>query len=142
MTDIPLEILGTKVSEPIKHTELEIFAKPLNVERVRLNTDEFTSVCPVTGQPDFCTIEIDYEPKDCCIESKSLKLYLWKYRNEGSFCEDLASKIVSDLNFMLCPWRITVTVTQKPRGGIELISTADVDNMDEGQPRITKDNRG
>src|SRR6266566_6729397 len=74
---------------------LETFANP-GVAQVEMTSDELTAVCPVTGQPDLYVATIEYWPGDLCIESKSLKLYLSSYRNEGHFCEALAVKIRDD----------------------------------------------
>ena len=70
-----LSVLGSTVRAPIDR--LETFPTPDTCTRVRFMTDEVTSMCPVTGQPDFSSVEIDYEPAERCVESKSLKLYLW-----------------------------------------------------------------
>jgi 7-cyano-7-deazaguanine reductase len=116
------EVLGKSVREPIE--DLDVFQAPPEVTQVRLVCREFTSLCPVTGQPDFGTIEIVYAPRDLCIESKSLKLWLWRYRNMGSFCEALASEILSKIVDTIDPWTATVTVHQVPRGGIGIDATA------------------
>src|SRR5881396_4136421 len=75
---------------------LETFPNP-GVSRVELTSDELASVCPVTGQPDLYLASIEYSPKDRCLESKSLKLYLNSFRNEGVFCEALGVKIRDDV---------------------------------------------
>ena len=75
---------------------LETFPNP-GVERVEMTSDELTAVCPITGQPDLYTATIDYEPAERCLESKSLKLYLMSYRDQGVFCEALAVKIRDDV---------------------------------------------
>src|SRR5438270_10343233 len=75
---------------------LESFPNP-GVSRVELTSDELVAVCPITGQPDLYVAAIDYTPRDLCLESKSLKLYLSSYRNEGVFCEALAVKIRDDV---------------------------------------------
>ena len=103
---------------------METFAAPPDVTRVLLRSEEFTSLCPVTGQPDFSTVTIEYVPRALCLESKSLKLYLWTYREEGVFCEALAARIRDDLARALDPQLLSVTVTQRPRGGISIEATA------------------
>ena len=85
---------------------------------------EFTSICPKTGQPDFGTVTIEYEPAKLCIESKSLKYYLWSYRNEGAFNESLAAQIADDVVYAIKPKSLTVRVTQSVRGGIALVAEA------------------
>lgn len=103
---------------------LETFPAPPTVTRVQLTSDEVTAVCPITGQPDFYTVEIEYTPAASCIESKSLKLYLQSFRNEGVFCEALAARILADLVAAASPASCAITLTQKPRGGITIRATA------------------
>ena len=85
-----------------------------------LTSDELTAVCPITGQPDLYEASIEYSPKDLCLESKSLKLYLNGFRNEGHFCEGLAVRIRDDVAeaLGLGPSEVQVTLKQKARGGI------------------------
>jgi 7-cyano-7-deazaguanine reductase len=101
-----------------------VFPKPEGVERVVLESDEVTSLCPVTGQPDWETVTIEYAPDKSCIESKSLKLYLWSFRQEGVFCEALAARIAGDIASAYAPFWVEVVVTQKPRGGIRISAKA------------------
>jgi len=101
----------------------EAFPAP-NVQRVTMTGTEFTSICPKTGQPDFGTVTIEYEPAKVCIESKSLKCYLWSYRDEGAFCESLAAQIADDVVYAIKPKSVAVRVTQNVRGGIALVAEA------------------
>lgn len=117
-----LTILGASVRQPTDR--LEVFEKPAGVLVVLLEATEFTSLCPVTGQPDFADIEIEYSPAALCVESKSLKLYLWQYRERGVFCEALAAQIAADLYAALSPERVTVKVLQRSRGGIAITAEA------------------
>ena len=87
---------------------------------VRFNCPEFTTLCPITGQPDFATIYISYIPDEKMVESKSLKLYLFGYRNHGSFHEDCVNTILSDLVQLLQPRYIEVSGRFTPRGGISI----------------------
>ena len=91
---------------------LETFSNkhPDNDYFVKFNCPEFTSLCPITGQPDFATIYISYVPDKLMVESKSLKLYLFSYRNHGDFHEDCVNKIMKDLIALLDPKYIEVTV--------------------------------
>jgi 7-cyano-7-deazaguanine reductase len=123
------EALGNKVSTPSRR--LEVFPSPAHVKTVVLESDEVTSLCPVTGQPDWETVRIEFEPEALCIESKSLKLYFWSLREEGAFCEELSARIAMDVYEACKPRRVTVTVTQKPRGGITISATASY--PDEGK---------
>ena len=91
---------------------------------VELETSEFTCLCPATGQPDFATILISYVPRKKIVESKSLKLYLWTYRNEGGFHEHVTNKILDDLVEALDPVWCRVVGTFNVRGGIGIKVTA------------------
>mgnify|MGYP001448813913 CR=1 FL=1 len=120
-------VLGKTVRQPSRN--LDTFPKPDGVETVVMESDEVTSICPVTGQPDWETVTIEYAPDQACIESKSLKLYLWSFREEGVFCEALAAQIAKDIAAACQPFWVEVTVTQKPRGGIKLVAKARVDRQ-------------
>lgn len=97
---------------PNKHPENEYF--------VKFNCPEFTSLCPMTGQPDFATIYISYVPDKVLVESKSLKLYLFSFRNHGDFHEDCVNVIMKDLIKLLEPKYIEVWGCFTPRGGISI----------------------
>jgi 7-cyano-7-deazaguanine reductase len=104
---------------------LETFPNP-GVSEVDMHSDELTAVCPVTGQPDLYIATIRYQPEGLCLESKSLKLYLAGFRNEGAFCEALAVRIRDDVAeaLELHGERVQVTLEQKARGGITITATA------------------
>jgi 7-cyano-7-deazaguanine reductase len=104
---------------------LETFPNP-GVEQVEMTSDELTAVCPVTSQPDLYTATIEYRPRGLCLESKSLKLYLARFRNEGVFCEALAVRIRDDVAaaLELEAHDVHVTLRQKARGGITIAATA------------------
>lgn len=112
-----LSALRTKITEPVDN--LETFPAPKNITTVKFYTDELTSLCPITGQPDFGKLTIEYEPNSLCLESKSLKLYLWTFREEGHFCEALASEIAEKIFKTLQPKWVKVINEQSKRGGIE-----------------------
>ena len=101
---------------------LETFLKkhPDNDYFVKFNCPEFTSLCPITGQPDFATITISYVPGEKMVESKSLKLYLFSFRNHGDFHEDCVNIIMKDLIKLMDPKYIEVTGIFTPRGGISI----------------------
>jgi 7-cyano-7-deazaguanine reductase len=103
---------------------LESFLNP-GVSHVELTSDELVAVCPVTGQPDLYVATIEYSPGPLCLESKSLKLYLNGFRNEGAFCEALAVKIRGDVAeaLELPPEKVRVTLRQKARGGITIVAS-------------------
>jgi 7-cyano-7-deazaguanine reductase len=103
---------------------LESFPNP-GIARVELVSDELTALCPITNQPDFYTATIEYEPDRLCLESKSLKIYLSRFRDEGAFCEALAVRIRDEVATALELERTAVHVTlrQKARGGITITAS-------------------
>src|SRR5207249_2814620 len=104
---------------------LDAFANP-GVSHVEMKSDELTAVCPLTGQPDLYVATIEYWPGPLCIESRSLKLYLNGYRDEGHFCEALAVKIRDDVAqaLELPTDKVRVRLEQKSRGGISITATS------------------
>src|SRR6476659_7824189 len=90
-----LTVLGATVRHAIDH--VEVFPAPANVTIVRFSTSEVGSLCPVTSQPDLSTVVIEYTPDQWCVESKSLKLYLWRFRDQPAFAEALAAEIASEI---------------------------------------------
>lgn len=113
-----LTVLGNTVRHAIDH--VEVFPAPTGITTVTFTNDELNSMCPVTEQPDLSTVVIDYEPDEWCIESKSLKLYLWGFRDRAVFAEALAVEIATEVMTTAQPHTVTVTLTQRPRGGIEV----------------------
>ncbi len=91
---------------------------------IRCETPEFTCVCPMTGQPDFATVAITYVPDQWIVELKSLKLYLWQYRQVGTFHEAVTNKILDDIIATLQPRRVTVRTDWLVRGGIHTVVEA------------------
>ncbi|MFL5935330.1 MAG: preQ(1) synthase [Gaiellaceae bacterium] len=104
---------------------LESFPNP-GVARVEMTSDELTATCPITAQPDFYVATIEYEPQALCLESKSLKIYLSRFRTEGAFCEALTVQIRDDVAeaLELPRDRVRVTLRQKARGGITIAASA------------------
>jgi 7-cyano-7-deazaguanine reductase len=119
-----LQHLGKKTEYPTAYdpAQLEAVAsKHVNRDYwVKLNCPEFTSLCPITGQPDYATIYISYIPDEKLVESKSLKLYLFSFRNHGDFHEDCVNVIMNDLITLLNPRYIEVWGKFLPRGGISI----------------------
>ncbi len=109
------------------NTELETFPNrnPMRRYTVTLITDEFTAVCPMTGQPDFAKLTIEYQPRERIVESKSLKLYLWSYRDRGIFHEHVTNVILDDLVKALDPHYCKVTGAFAVRGGIAITVVAE-----------------
>ena len=113
---------GTTYASDYDPSVLERFSNrhPGNDYFVKFNCPEFTSLCPITGQPDFATITISYVPDEYLVESKSLKLYLFSYRNYGEFHEDCVNRIMKDLVALLDPKYVEVWGRFLPRGGISI----------------------
>lgn len=120
---LDFKALGKPMNQPNK--ELERFPAPARVTEVRFTSDELTSFCPVTGQPDFSSVEIVYAPDQWCLESKSLKLYLWTFRDEPLFGEQLAHTIAGDIFAALEPHYCRVMLRQHVRGGLQLTAVAE-----------------
>ena len=131
--DLTLNALGRKTEYKSDYAPevLETFDNkhPDNDYWVRFNCPEFTSLCPITGQPDFAEIRISYIPALKMVESKSLKLYLFSFRNHGDFHEDCVNIIMKDLIRLMQPKYIEVTGLFTPRGGISIYPYANY-----GQP--------
>jgi 7-cyano-7-deazaguanine reductase len=122
-----LTLLGREGRDAKPSRKLETFPNrhPNRDYIVTLETDEFTCVCPMTGQPDFARLNIRYIPDKRIIESKSLKLYLWSYRDEGAFHEHVANRILDDLVAALAPRWCKITAEFAVRGGIAITIEAE-----------------
>jgi 7-cyano-7-deazaguanine reductase len=118
-----LSLLGQRVNEPVEH--VECFPAPAGLTIAKATTDELMSFCPVTRQPDISTLVIEYEPDAHIIESKSLKLYLWKFKDREIFAEALAVEIADEVMQTCKPKRVRVHLTQRPRGGITIEAIAE-----------------
>lgn len=113
-------------TRPDRTKGIETFSNP-NPKRsytISFDCPEFTCLCPKTGQPDFATIRIEYVPDELCVELKSLKLYLWSFREEGAFHEAVTNRILDDLVAAVAPRRMTVVGDFNVRGGIRTVVTA------------------
>ncbi len=97
---------------------------------IQIKIPEFTCLCPVTGQPDFATLELDYVPDFKCVELKSLKLYATAYRNEGAYHEALTNRILNDLSVLLAPRFMRLRAHFNVRGGI--YTTVIVEHRQDG----------
>lgn len=111
-------------SEPAKIVETFPNPKPERDYEIRFECPEFTCLCPLTGQPDFATIRIRYVPDQTCVELKSLKLYLWSFRNEGAFHEAVVNQILDHLAAAISPREMTVEGDFQVRGGIHTVVQA------------------
>lgn len=114
-----LTLLGVPSLGPIEADQLEVITAPLTVDTVQYTTIELTTLCPVTGQPDYYHAAITYVPQGKSIESKSLKLYLQSHRDRGTFCENLAATIAEDVSRKV-DVAVTVDLIQQTRGGLTL----------------------
>ena len=118
-------VASEPATRPSKKT-LETFPNP-SADRdytIRMRIPEFTCLCPKTGQPDFATLNLEYVPDSKCIELKSLKLYIWSYRDEGAFHEAVTNRILDDLVQAMQPRFIRLTAEFNVRGGITTTVTA------------------
>jgi 7-cyano-7-deazaguanine reductase len=118
--------------------ELELFPNP-QPERdytIRINIPEFTCLCPKTGQPDFATLLLEYIPDRQCVELKSLKMYIWSFRNEGAFHEAVTNEILNDLVGATAPRFMRLSAIFNVRGGIDTTVIAE-HVADDWQPPVT-----
>ena len=111
-------------TEPSKMLETFSNPRPQRDYEIKMECPEFTCVCPRTGQPDFANIRVRYVPAELCVELKSLKLYLWSYRNEGAFHEAVVNQILDDLVRAVRPKSMSVVGDFNVRGGIHTTVTA------------------
>ena len=120
--------LGAKPTRPERRLETFPNPRPEAADgsgyEIAFEAPEFTCLCPVTGQPDFATIRIRYVPDRLCVELKSLKLYLWSWRDAGTFHEAVTNRILDDLVAALRPKAMTVEGDFNVRGGIHTVVTA------------------
>ena len=105
-------------TQPSKQLETFPNPRPGREYEIRFECPEFTCVCPRTGQPDFATLRVSYVPDELCVELKSFKLYLWSFRQEGHFHEDVTNRILDDLVAAIAPRRMTIEGDFNVRGGI------------------------
>lgn len=109
-----------------KSKTLQTFSNPhpQNEYSIRFQTNEFTTLCPLTGQPDFAQLTVEYSPAALCLESRSIKQFLWSFRDEGHFHEDVTNLILNAMVEACRPRRMTVTGHYNIRGGIDFVITA------------------
>src|SRR5712691_1846484 len=141
-----LTLLGrtdAKIPASPSEARLETFPNPAPHRNywIHFETDDFTSVCPVTGQPDFARIDIDYVPDRLCVESKSLKFYLASYRNEHAFNEAVTNRILDDFVRACAPREAIVTARFSARGGITLTVRAQYPHENARAKKIGRDGR-
>src|SRR5260221_13756550 len=120
----PVDLASRRRASPARRLETFPNPSPQRDYEIRFECPEFTCVCPMTGQPDFATIRISYTPDKECVELKSLKLYLWSFRDEGAFHEAVTNRILDDLVKAVQPRRMTVEADFFVRGGIGTVIIA------------------
>ena len=115
-------VLGRETHGPIGAEQLDAvpWSHGDTDATVEFTTNELTATCPITGQPDFYELNLRYRPREVLVESKSLKLYLWGFRDRGIFAEDLAATLLKDLVAACDPAEMTVDLTQQVRGGLQI----------------------
>jgi 7-cyano-7-deazaguanine reductase len=115
-------VLGHDVRSPLGADQLDAvpWSHGNTDATVEFTTSELTATCPITGQPDFYELRLSYRPQESLIESKSLKLYLWGFRDKGIFAEDLAATLLKDLVAVCDPLEMTVDLIQQVRGGLQI----------------------
>jgi 7-cyano-7-deazaguanine reductase len=111
-------------SKPSKQLETFPNPHPNNDYTITFTSNEFTTLCPMTGQPDFAKLTVEYAPDELCLESKSVKLFLWSFRDEGHFHEDVTNIILNAMVEACQPRWMTVTGHYNVRGGIDFVVTA------------------
>jgi len=111
--------------EPSKQLDVFPNPKPSRNYTIRIDSPEFTCLCPKTGQPDFATLKLEYIPDQLCVELKSWKLYLWSFRDEGAFHEDVTNRILDDLVTALAPRFMRLSAKFNVRGGVYTEVTAE-----------------
>ena len=117
-------------AQPSKTLETFDNPEPERDYTIRLEIPEFTCLCPLTGQPDFAALVIEYVPDALCVELKSLKLYMWSFRDEGAFHEAVSNRILGDLAELLAPRFMRLSAAFRVRGGIT--TTVTVEHRKEG----------
>ena len=134
-----LTVLGNKVLEPRR--DLETFPNPHPGEKVliTLQSKEFTCRCPVTGQPDFAKIIVEYVPAEKIVESKSFKLFLWSFRDEAAFHEKVIGDIADFFMEKVRPYMVEVTGVFNPRGGIKITVATERTQVDERAVKLREE---
>ena len=117
-------------AQPSKALETFDNPEPSRDYTIRLEIPEFTCLCPLTGQPDFAALTLEYVPDALCVELKSLKLYIWSFRDEGAFHEAVSNQILNDLVKLLAPRFMRLTAAFRVRGSIA--TTVTVEHRKEG----------
>jgi 7-cyano-7-deazaguanine reductase len=125
---LPNPLPAFVVTRPTGHLDTFKSPRPGRPFTVTFESDEFTCLCPLTGQPDFAKLRITYQPDQLCVESKSLKLYLWTFRDRGAFHEDVTNQILDDLVKALSPRWIRIEGDFLIRGGIRTLVDAEHGN--------------
>lgn len=121
---------------PSKKLDTFINPEPDRDYTISIKLPEFTCLCPMTGQPDFATLDLRYVPDRLCVELKSLKLYIWSFRDEGAFHEAVTNRILSDMVEAIAPRYMRITADFNVRGGIYTSVTAEHRKEDWRSPEV------
>ncbi len=123
-------------SQPSKNLETFDNPQPARDYRIRIRVPEFTCLCPKTGQPDFAVLTFEYVPDRLCVELKSLKNYIWSYRDQGAFHEAVTNRILDDLTAAIAPRYMRLSAEFNVRGGLH--TTVVAEHRAEGWKPPTK----
>lgn len=123
-------------TQPSKDLETFVNPRPDRDYTIHISTPEFTCLCPKTGQPDFATIEIDYVPSALCVELKSLKLYMWSFRDRGAFHEAVTNEILDDIVKAIQPSFMRIRAEFNVRGGVYTTVVVEHRNPDWHAPEL------
>ncbi|MFI3220275.1 MAG: preQ(1) synthase [Methylococcales bacterium] len=123
-------------TQPSKNLETFVNPRPERDYTIHISTPEFTCLCPKTGQPDFATIEIDYVPAELCVELKSLKLYMWSFRDRGAFHEAVTNEILDDIVNVIQPYFMRVRAVFNVRGGVYTTVVVEHRNLEWHAPEL------
>jgi 7-cyano-7-deazaguanine reductase len=123
-------------TKPSKDLETFVNPRPDRDYTIHISTPEFTCLCPKTGQPDFATIEINYVPAELCVELKSLKLYMWSFRDRGAFHEAVTNEILDDIVKAIQPSFMRIRAEFNVRGGVYTTVVAEHRNLNWHAPEL------
>jgi 7-cyano-7-deazaguanine reductase len=123
-------------TKPSKDLETFVNPRPDRDYTIHISTPEFTCLCPKTGQPDFATMEIDYVPAELCVELKSLKLYMWSFRDRGAFHEAVTNEILDDIVKAIQPSFMRIRAEFNVRGGVYTTVVAEHRNPNWHAPEL------
>jgi 7-cyano-7-deazaguanine reductase len=128
--------MSNMTTQASKNLETFVNPRPDRDYTIHISTPEFTCLCPKTGQPDFATMEIDYVPAELCVELKSLKLYMWSFRDKGAFHEAVTNEILDDIVKAIQPSFMRIRAEFNVRGGVYTTVVAEHRNPNWHAPEL------